>query len=63
MTGKMALGVVCLLVGAIGTVVVLFTDVTYWLLSVGGPYFGMLVGSIMVALAFVGFALVLPMRE
>lgn len=48
------------MLGVVGTAVVLFTDMTYWLLAVGGPYFGMAVGTAMVALAFIGFALVLP---
>ena len=59
MTKHRWLGVLCLCVGVLGAGAVLFTELTHWLLGIGGPYLGMAVGTAFVMLAFAGFALML----
>ena len=59
MTKHRWLGMLCLCVGVLGAGAVLFTELTHWLLGVGGPYLGMAVGTAFVMLGFAGFALML----
>jgi len=56
-------GLFCLIVGLAGAGVVLFTEATHWLLAMGGPYLGMLVGTAFVLLALAGYALMLVKRN
>lgn len=59
MTRNRLLGLLCLFLGLAGAGLVLFSKATHWLLDVGGPYFGMLIGTLFVLLALGGFALLL----